>query len=143
MTKKGKKPNLVEEAPNSTISEREKNIDTVNKIDKSQAPQKTVDTSNINKTDIVRTMDKSGSTKITDKVYAIYKSMSIPGTNLSNRSTEIENPTEIYIVKENTFLSSFSLQGHNLADIIPDILRIQKNLFYNQSTLDKGQKRII
>ena len=41
--KKGKKPNVVEEAITTPVSAKEK-IDTVNKTDKSQAPQKTLGT---------------------------------------------------------------------------------------------------
>ena len=43
-----------------------KMIDTVNKTEKSQAPNKTVDAPRINKTDKVKSIDKSRSTQITD-----------------------------------------------------------------------------
>ena len=75
------KPNIVEESITSPISSK-KNIDTVNKTEKSQTSQKTVPTSK-NKLDTLN---------------SIYKSRSIQRTNLSNKSTRIEKPTEIYIL---------------------------------------------
>ena len=71
---------MAEEAITSTILAK-KNIDTVNKTEKSQAFKKTVDTSKIDKTDIVKTIGKSRSTKITDTVKTKYKSRYIPGNN--------------------------------------------------------------
>ena len=88
--------------------------------------KKTVDVSKGNKTDTVKTIDKSRSAKRTNIVNTLYKSRSIPGNNLSNRSAIIENPTEIYIVRDNKYFSDFSLQGDDLAVITPDILRIPR-----------------
>ena len=45
-------------------------------------------------------------------------------SNLSNRSTRIEKPTEIDILKENKDISDLSGQGDYLAGITPDIIRI-------------------
>ena len=62
------------------------------------------------------------------------------------------------IFKENKDLSDFSGQGYDLSGIKPDILctprknkrkknqtlrLLEKNLFEKQSTLEKGQKRIL
>ena len=69
-----------------------KKIDTVNKRDKSKAPNKTVDTPKINKFDKVKSIDKARSTQITDTEKTFDKSRSIPVTDLSNKSTRIENP---------------------------------------------------
>ena len=52
------KKNVVEEAINPPISE-ENRIDTVNKIEKSQASNKTVDTPKRNKTGKVKSLDNS------------------------------------------------------------------------------------
>ena len=57
------KQNVVEEAITSPISEKKK-IDTVNKIDKSQASNETVDTPKTNKTDTVKSLYKSSSIQI-------------------------------------------------------------------------------
>ena len=54
------------------------------------------------------------------------KSRSIPGTNLSNKSTRIENPIEIDIVKDKKDLSDLSGQGDDLSGIKPDILCIPR-----------------
>ena len=59
------KPNFLEEAINSPISEKN-NIDTVNKTEKSQSPNKAVDATKSNKTEKVKPLDKSRSTKITN-----------------------------------------------------------------------------
>ena len=55
------------------------------------------------------------------------KSRSTQRTNLSNRSTRIEKPTEINIFKENKDISGLSGQGDDLAGITPDIFRIPSN----------------
>ena len=52
----------MKEAINTKISSRKK-IDTFNKTEKSQAPNKTVDTPRSNKTDKVKSIDKSRSTQ--------------------------------------------------------------------------------
>ena len=62
-TDMGTKPNLVKEAITPPIAKN--NIDTVNKTDKSQASNKTVDTSSRNKSDKVKSLDKSRSTQRT------------------------------------------------------------------------------
>ena len=56
----GQKPNVVKEAITHPISEKKK-IDTVNKTEKSQESNKKVDTPIINKTDKVKSLDKSRS----------------------------------------------------------------------------------
>ena len=48
-------------------------------------------------------------------------------TNLSKRSTRIEKPTEIDIIKDNKYLSDLSGQGHDLSGTTPYILRIPRN----------------
>ena len=55
----------MEEAITTPISEKNK-IGTVIKTDKSKTSTKTVDTTKINKTDTVKSLDKSMSTQITD-----------------------------------------------------------------------------
>ena len=54
------------------------------------------------------------------------KSRSTQRNNLYNRSTRIEKPIEIYILKENKDLSGLSGQGDYLAGITPDTLRIPR-----------------
>ena len=83
---------MVEEATTYPISAKRK-IDTVRKTKKCQALNKTVDTSKINKTDTFKSIYKSRFTQITDTVNTVDKSRSIPGNDLSNRSTRIEKPT--------------------------------------------------
>ena len=63
--KRKAKPNLVKEAIITPISEK-KNIDTLNKTDKSQAYNKTVDSPRSNKNGKVKSLDKSRSTQKTD-----------------------------------------------------------------------------
>ena len=58
-------PYVAKEAINPPISVK-KNIVTVNKIEKPQASNKTVDTTKINKTDTVKSIDKSRSNQRTD-----------------------------------------------------------------------------
>ena len=123
LTKRETKTNVVGKAITSTISEK-KNINTFNKTDKSQASNKTVDTSKSNKTETFKSIDKSRSTQISDTLNTADKSGSIIGTNLSNISTRIVKPTEIYIVKDNNDLYGLSLHGDNLAGITPDIIFI-------------------
>ena len=120
------KPNLVEEAITTNISEKRK-MDTVNKTEKSQASNKTVDTHKIKNTDTVKSFDKKRSTQITDAVNTVYKSRSIQGTYFFYISTRIEKPTEIDIVKDNTDPSNLSLPGDDLAGITPYILCIPRN----------------
>ena len=62
--------------------------------------------------------------KKTDIVNTVDKSRSIPGTNLSNKSTRIGKPTEIDIVKDNKDISNLSLLVYYLTCIPPDILCI-------------------
>ena len=97
LDKKGKrKPNVVKESINPPISSKKK-IDTVKKTDKSQVSNKTVDTPRSNKTDKVKSLDKSRSNKRTDTENTVSKSGSIQRTNLSDKITRIEKPSEIYI----------------------------------------------
>ena len=63
-TEMGTKPNLVKEPITPPIAK--KNIYTVKKKDKSQASNKTVDTSRSNKSEKVKSLDKSRSTQITE-----------------------------------------------------------------------------
>ena len=128
----------------------------VSTTEKLQVSKKTVDTSRSNKIDTVKIIDKSRSTQITDTFNTIDKSRFIPVTNLSNRSTIIEKPTEIDIVKYNKDISGFFRQEDYLVGITSDILCITcekkrkfqalrllyKDLLENQSTLGKGKKRI-
>ena len=58
--KTGKK--IAEEAITPPISEK-KEIDTVNKTERKQSPNNTVDNTKINKTDTVKALDKSNSTQ--------------------------------------------------------------------------------
>ena len=50
--------------------------------------------------------------------------MSNPVTNLSNKSTQIENPSEINIHRGNKYVSDLSIQGESLASAKPDNNRI-------------------
>ena len=105
------KPNVVEESITSTILSKKK-IDTVNKTEKSQTSKETVPTSKEIKPDTLKSVDESR-----------YNQRS----NLYNRSTRIEKPTEINIFKENKDISGLSGQGDDLAGITPDIFRIPSN----------------
>ena len=60
-----KKPNVVKESITPPL--KKKKIDTFNKTDKSQASNKTVDTSRRNKSDKGKSLDKSRSTQRTEK----------------------------------------------------------------------------
>ena len=62
----------MEEAITPPISEKKK-IGTVKKTEKSQASNKTVDTPKINKTNTVKSIDKSRSDHITDTVNIVDK----------------------------------------------------------------------
>ena len=57
---------------------------------------------------------------------SIYKARSTPRTNLSNKITIIEKPTEIDILKDNENVSLSSGQGDDLASITPDHLHISR-----------------
>ena len=70
-TTKGNQKNVVEESITPPISVKNK-IDTFNKTDKPQASNKTVDTPKSNKTDTVKSLDKSRSTQIIISYYTIY-----------------------------------------------------------------------
>ena len=82
---------------------QQKNTETVDKTEKSQTSKKTVP--NSQKTDTLNSIDKSRST---------------PRTNLSNKGTKIENPTEIDILKDNENVSLLSEQVHDLESVTPD-----------------------
>ena len=74
-------------------------------------------------------MDKSRSTQITDTentVNIVNKSRYISWTSLSNKSNRIENSTEIDIVKDNKYISDFSVHGGSLSSVIPDQQRIPR-----------------
>ena len=78
----------MKEATTPPISAKKK-IDTVNRIEKSQASNKPVYTPKSNKTDKGKSTDKSGYTQRTDTENTVDKSRSIPRTNLSKKSTRI------------------------------------------------------
>ena len=101
---------MVKEDNTSLISSKKK-IDIVVKTDKSQTSKGTVDTSKNNKTDTLNT---------------IYKSRPTPRTNLSNKSTKIENPSEIDMHRDNLIVSVLSGQGESLSSATPDNLRIPR-----------------
>ena len=87
------------------------NIGTVDKAEKSQTSKETVHTSKQNKTDTRKSIDKSWST---------------PRTNLSNKSTRIEKPSEIDIHGYNENVSLFSEQVDDLANVTPDSICITR-----------------
>ena len=93
--------------PSLLIFQKEK-IDTVNRTEKSQASNKTVDKPKSNKNDTIKPLDKSRSTQIIGTENILDKSRSIPRSNYSNKSTRIEEPSEINIHKENLSVSSLS-----------------------------------
>ena len=95
---------MVKEAKTSLISAK-KNIDTVEKTEKSQTSKEKVDNYKNNKTDTLNTINKSRST---------------PRTNLSNRGTKIEKPSEIDIHRNNLSVSIFYGQGERSARVTPD-----------------------
>ena len=72
-------------------------------------------------------LDKSRSTKRTDTENTVDKSRSIPRTNLSNKSTRIQNPSEIDIHGGNLSVSVLSGQGEILSSVSPDIIFIIRN----------------
>ena len=55
------------------------------------------------------------------------KSRSITRSNYSNKSTRIENPSEIHIHKDIFSVSGLSGQGESLSSVTPDNLRIHRN----------------
>ena len=118
------KPNVVKESITPPISG--KKIDTVNRTDRSNASNKTVDTPKSNKTDKVRSIDKSRSTRITDTENKVDKSRSVPRTNLYNKSTIIEKPSEIDIHRGKLSVSVLFGQGESLSSVTPDILCIPR-----------------
>ena len=89
----------MKEAITPPISEK-KNIDAFNKADKSQASNKIVDTPRSNKTDKVKSLDKSRSTQRNDTENTVDKSRSISITSLSNKSIRIEKPTNRYLQRQ-------------------------------------------
>ena len=115
------------------ISEKN-NIDAVKKTEKSQASNKTVDTPRRNKTDKVKPIDKSRSTKRTDTKNTVNRSRYIPRTNLSNKITRIENPSEIDICKDNLSVSILSGHGESLSSVTPDTLCIPRKNKINEIT---------
>ena len=103
---------MVGESINPPISSKNK-IDTLNKTDKSQVSNKTVDTPKSNKNDKVKSIDRSRSTQRTDMVNTVNKSRYITGNSFSDISTGIEKPTEIDIVKDNKSFMIFLYQEIN------------------------------
>ena len=82
----GTKTNAVKESITTPIAR--KNIDTVNRIEKPQSSNKTVDKYSSNKSDKAKSLDKSRCTKITDtgnKVNKENESMSISKTSLCEK----------------------------------------------------------
>ena len=116
---------MVKESITTPISEK-KNIETVNKTEKPQASNKTVNKHRSNKTEKVKSIDKSRSTKITETENTVDKSRYIPRTNLSNKSTIIENRSEIYIRRENLSVSVLFEHGEILSSVTSNILRIPR-----------------
>ena len=53
--------------------------------------------------------------------------MSIPRSNLSNKSTRIEKPSEIYIHRDYLSVSVLSEQGETLSSVSPYIICIHCN----------------
>ena len=87
--------------PPILLFQQKRRFETVNKTEKSKSSNKTVDKSKSNKIDTVKSIDKSRYAEITDTVNKVDKSRTIPGTNLSNISARIENPTEIDMFNDN------------------------------------------
>ena len=85
---------------------------------------KSVDTPKSNKTEKVKTIDKSRSTQRTDTESTVDKSWYIPRTNVYHKSTRIGKTSEIDIHKDNLCVSVLSGQGESLSSVSPDILRI-------------------
>ena len=104
-----------------------KKTDTVNKIESSQASNKTLDTSKSNKTDTIILLDKSRYTKRTDTENTVDKFRYIPGSNYSNESTRIGKTSEIHIHKENLSVSIFSGKGESVSSVTLDNLFITCN----------------
>ena len=66
------------------------------------------------------------STQITDTENTIYKSRSITRSNYSNKSTRIENPSEIHIHKDNLGVFGLYGKGESLSSKTPDTLCINR-----------------
>ena len=124
--KQTSKQNVVQESINPPISSKKK-IETVNRTEKSQASNKIVDTPKINKTDTVKSLDKSRFTQIIDTENTVDKSRSIPISNYSDKSTRIEKNPEINICKENLSVYVLSVQGEILSSVTPDTRHIPRN----------------
>ena len=87
--KEGKsRQNVVEEAMTPPISSK-KEIDTVNKTEKSQAANNTEDKPKRNKTNTIKSLDKSRSIKRTDTENTVDTLSSIPRSKYSNKNTRI------------------------------------------------------
>ena len=114
---------MVEKAINYPVSVRN-NIDTVNKSDKSQAYNKTVDTLKRKKTDTVRTIDKSSILKELTLLTQYINQGIFQYKNYPIEVPEYQKPTEIDIVRYNKHISDLSLQGYDLASITQDIILI-------------------
>ena len=106
---------------------RKNKIDTVNKTEKSQASNKTLDKPKSNKNDTVKPLDKSRSTQITDTKNTVDKSISIPRSNCSNKSTRKDNPSEIHVYKDNLSVSGLPAQRESLSSETSDTICITHN----------------
>ena len=95
----------MDETVNASIASTKKKIDTVDKTEKPQKFPEVVVTSKNKKN---YTVDKADNSK------------SIPVTNISNKSNQIENPSEIDIHRENWSVSVLSVQGESLSSVTPD-----------------------
>ena len=112
--------------PSILLFQKKNKSDTVNKTDKSQSCNKTVDTPKIIKTDTVKSLDKSRSTQRTDTENIVDKSRYIPRRNYSNKSTIIEKPSEIHIHKDSLNVSGWSVRGESLSCETLDTLCIYR-----------------
>ena len=116
---------MAKEAITPPISPKKK-IDTVNKIEKPKASKTIGDTPRNNKTDKVKSIDKSWSTPRTGKENTVDKSRSISRTNLSNKTTRILKPLEKDDCKVNLIVSVLSRHGESLSSVTPDQQRIPR-----------------
>ena len=112
--------------PSLLLFYQKKKIDTLKKADKTQASNKTVDTPRSNKTNKVKSIDKSRSTQRTETENTVNKSRYILRTNLSNKITGIEKPSEIDICKDDLGVSFLSRHGETLSSETPEQQRIPR-----------------
>ena len=67
-------------------------------------------------------------------VKTVNKSRSVSGTILSNKSTRIENPSEIEIHKDNLSIYAVSGHGESLSSLTPDQQRITRKNKINKTS---------